>query len=271
MSCGMGRITSQSFGKCPPGGKERWRLLREFTERWYGVSMPDVGGQQHAIARIEKGLKHELPLSVREWIAYVSDLANQSKVSLVLNGQARRMYQTSNDGYHFIVEERGESNDVCLLTQTFRESEAYWSVSHDKVAHLDPPVDHWAPTWDGLGDEPIHAQQPYFSRVSRSRYPLTTFIFDHVLFMLQGKRKTTSVSPRAADELCAEMRDAARYTRERFPVQSRIDHLEIFEGTNMILHLKPSNSSHEVFDMQLTGRHRSKSEFDSMSTMGYFF
>jgi uncharacterized protein (TIGR02996 family) len=29
----------------PDGWRDRWRLIREFTERWHGIPMPDVGGR----------------------------------------------------------------------------------------------------------------------------------------------------------------------------------------------------------------------------------
>jgi uncharacterized protein (TIGR02996 family) len=32
------------FADIPDGWKERWRLLREFVERWYQIPMDDVGG-----------------------------------------------------------------------------------------------------------------------------------------------------------------------------------------------------------------------------------
>jgi uncharacterized protein (TIGR02996 family) len=57
----------------PDGWRERWRLIREFTERWHRVPMPDVGGRQKEIAEAEVGLGRKLPPSVREWIAFNAD------------------------------------------------------------------------------------------------------------------------------------------------------------------------------------------------------
>ncbi|MBN9120910.1 MAG: TIGR02996 domain-containing protein [Planctomycetes bacterium] len=57
----------------PDGWRERWRLIREFTERWHRVPMPDVGGRQKEIAETETRLGRELPPSVREWIAFAHD------------------------------------------------------------------------------------------------------------------------------------------------------------------------------------------------------
>ncbi len=58
----------------PDGVRERWRLIREFTERWHGVSVPDVGGRRDVIAREEARLGLTLPESVRELIAFTHDV-----------------------------------------------------------------------------------------------------------------------------------------------------------------------------------------------------
>ena len=58
----------------PDGVRERWRLIREFTERWHGVSVPDVGGQREAVQGEEDHLGFELPFSVRELIAFTHDV-----------------------------------------------------------------------------------------------------------------------------------------------------------------------------------------------------
>ena len=54
----------------PDGWRERWRLIREFTERWHRIPMPDVGGRQKEIAEAETRLGRELPPSVGEWVAF---------------------------------------------------------------------------------------------------------------------------------------------------------------------------------------------------------
>ncbi len=39
-----GTVCRPVFADIPDGWKERWRLLREFVDRWYQIPMPDVGG-----------------------------------------------------------------------------------------------------------------------------------------------------------------------------------------------------------------------------------
>ena len=57
----------------PEGWRERWRLIREFTERWHRIPMSDIGGRQTEIIEAEARLGRRLPPSVREHIAYVRD------------------------------------------------------------------------------------------------------------------------------------------------------------------------------------------------------
>src|SRR3954468_15073383 len=58
----------------PEGWRERWRLVREFTERWHGVAVPDVGGWRPEVRQTEDRLGLALPPSVREYVAYAHDL-----------------------------------------------------------------------------------------------------------------------------------------------------------------------------------------------------
>jgi uncharacterized protein (TIGR02996 family) len=62
----------------PDGWRERWRLIREFTERWHGIHVSDVGGRRAEIEQAEGRLGLELPPSLREYIAYVYDIADSS-------------------------------------------------------------------------------------------------------------------------------------------------------------------------------------------------
>ena len=59
----------------PDDWRGRWRVLREFAERWYGVPLPDVGGRRREIAEIEERIGRTLPGSAREFVAFLRDLA----------------------------------------------------------------------------------------------------------------------------------------------------------------------------------------------------
>src|SRR6516225_9633469 len=45
----------------PADWRGRWRLIREFTERWLGVSTGDVGGQLDAVQAEERRLGEQFP------------------------------------------------------------------------------------------------------------------------------------------------------------------------------------------------------------------
>jgi uncharacterized protein (TIGR02996 family) len=79
----------------PDGWRERWRLIREFTERWHLIPMPDIGGRLAEIANVEAGSlpgyygsliqfrqakagsRSKLPLSVCEWVAFLRDVGGE--------------------------------------------------------------------------------------------------------------------------------------------------------------------------------------------------
>ncbi|MFO0824110.1 MAG: TIGR02996 domain-containing protein [Gemmataceae bacterium] len=81
------------FADVPSGWKERWRLLREFVERWYQIPMDDVGGKLKPIPKghpewrfrkeyvqgvegvfKKRKLLSSLPPSLREWMLFVREL-----------------------------------------------------------------------------------------------------------------------------------------------------------------------------------------------------
>jgi uncharacterized protein (TIGR02996 family) len=68
----------------PEGWRERWRLIREFTERWHGVPMGDVGGRQAEVEEAEARLGRKLPPSVREWFVITEELRGPNGVHNVL-------------------------------------------------------------------------------------------------------------------------------------------------------------------------------------------
>src|SRR5262245_65538807 len=66
------------FADVPAGWKERWRLLREFTERWHAVPMGDVGGPiksaRNKNKEVDPALLTAAPPALREWVAFIRDL-----------------------------------------------------------------------------------------------------------------------------------------------------------------------------------------------------
>lgn len=65
---GYGRDYGSVFSEWPDGWKERWRLIREFVERAYGLAMADAGTWGYAVENAEHYFEITIPPSMREWI-----------------------------------------------------------------------------------------------------------------------------------------------------------------------------------------------------------
>ena len=114
----------------PDGWRERWRLIREFTERWHRVSMGDVGGRQAEIAEAEARLGRELPPSVREWLASAYDVQPRAK------DDTRRTWNpfVSDGKYYSTLSNRDRA--VVLA----EDDEFFWGVRFTDCGISDPPV-----------------------------------------------------------------------------------------------------------------------------------
>src|SRR5262245_19054390 len=105
----------------PDGWKERWRLAREFLERWHQHPLPDVGGRVEEIRQVEAQFGRTLPPSVREWVAFAHD---------VYDGECQ-------------LQELPALAVVSLLLAP--EGDYHWAVRHADLTVPDPPVYgfHW--------------------------------------------------------------------------------------------------------------------------------
>src|SRR5262245_22148173 len=114
----------------PDGLKERWRLIREFVERWYDIPLPDAGGREQEVREAEARLGRTMPPAVREWVAFAHDLRRYPEDGVVL----RDVYQMKALDGHAAVS---------LLLQG--EGDYHWAVRHSDLALPDPPVYgfHW--------------------------------------------------------------------------------------------------------------------------------
>jgi uncharacterized protein (TIGR02996 family) len=196
------------FHEIPAGWKERWRLLREFTERWHGFPMPDVGGRAKEVHQAEKKLGLNLPPSVREWIAFGVDLEKKGWFGHVL----RDCYE---------VKDLTELSAVSLMIQG--EGDFYYAVKKDNLKDADPPVHGYVLDWENEGENRFvdHRQEPFVSHVA-------SFVLGHMSFYLHGAGGGFGTSVESTAKLQQQL------TGE-FPVQAEFDHLRVFEATNMII------------------------------------
>jgi uncharacterized protein (TIGR02996 family) len=114
------------FCEMPNGWKERWRLIREFVERWHGIPMNDVGGQSDQVRRVTKKTGYELPPSIREWIAFLQDLEERGAYGSVFR-----------DGLS--LSELEDHAAFSLMIQG--EGDYHWAVKKEHLGDDDPPVD----------------------------------------------------------------------------------------------------------------------------------
>jgi uncharacterized protein (TIGR02996 family) len=195
------------FAEVPGGWKERWRLLREFTERWYGIPMGDVGGRAAEVEKAERRLKRPLPPSVREWVAYAHDL------------KARRMFHILRDCY--TVKILKEVSALSLLIQW--ERDRLWAVKLENLQADDPPVDDYVWTGTHGGNRFVHDdRQPVIPHV-------TTFVFRHLSAYL------SSWQGRGLGRRVEGIARVIRRLEAAFPVRSDFDGVRIFEADNLIV------------------------------------
>jgi hypothetical protein len=124
----------------PADWRGRWRLIREFTERWLGVSTGDVGGQLDAVQAEERRLGEQFPPSLREYIAYAWDVGE--------------VYEA---GFRCVLREIYEltpvSGDEALAIMISSDGCYLWAIRYDDLSHDDPPVYAYAPPDDPDVDE----------------------------------------------------------------------------------------------------------------------
>lgn len=210
----------------PDGWRERWRLIREFTERWHRIPMPDIGGRQAEIAVTETRLGRVLPPSVREWIA----VAHDSKST----GPPRP------DGYEFrscVFHDPDRMEDVpgqaalSLLLQT--EGDYYWAIRHDNLNLSDPPVHGYQ--WADGNFEPDEERNPLAPTV-------TEFTLDRALTYTYGNSLGDWVTTQRADPAAVRRELAAT-----FPPPTRFGNSDIYEAENLMVYAMPLSGSSDIW------------------------
>jgi uncharacterized protein (TIGR02996 family) len=197
------------FADVPADWKGRWRLLREFTERWHGVPMGDVGGPVKATRRkeerIDPALLAKVPPSLREWAAFIRDLAQSDE-----RHGASNFGPGGNDGHQWA--DLGER--VTFLN--FNGGRFHCTVAKSELANPDPPVEY------GFIHGPFECS---FPRV-------TTFAFQYLMSTWNDRRAALKAAVRVR-----RTKALAKQLAAAFPVRSEWDGIEIYEKTNVVAFL----------------------------------
>jgi hypothetical protein len=212
---GYGTTCQPLFGHgVPDHWKQRWRFIREFTERWFRLPLGDVGGRNKEITEVEARLGRTLPPSVREWVAFAHDVRRSPHYHDVLRDVCR-------------MEELAGHSAVSLLLQC--EGDYHWAVRHEDLTISDPPVCgfHW--DFDNMDEN---------SFVPDTRNPIaasvTSFALEYVLAYARGDGGGFGTE-------VAEPTQLIRDLMITFPVRCRLGQVEFFEMENIQVRLSPSH------------------------------
>ncbi len=188
----------------PDHWRDGWRLIREATERWLGVPMPDIGGHADEVAAVEKRLGLTLPPSVRERIAFPNVLPRGGRINWDL------MFQEP-----FLLEMASQRGSEFLILQ--EETPYRWGVRIADIAEDDPLMfAFWCPQAE---DEYIPAEDEEPVRFSR-------FLFNYLAPHLSNSYGLLSVP-------VLEMETVESQLRSSFPFCSDFGNLLWFENLNI--------------------------------------
>jgi uncharacterized protein (TIGR02996 family) len=193
----------------PDGCKERWRLIREFTERWHDIPLGDVSGRPDDVREAEARLGRSLPPSVREWVGFYREVQDSPGPRNLFRDVCR-------------AEELEEFSAVSLLLQG--EGDYHWAVRHQDLHQPDPPVygfqlDYESDDSTFMPDD----DNPIADSV-------TAFVIEYLMGYTDGQGG--SFRTEVPDARIAEL---TRDLQAAFPVRARVGASDVFEGENVLV------------------------------------
>jgi uncharacterized protein (TIGR02996 family) len=216
----------------PDGWKERWRIIRAFTDVWFGIPLDDVGYREVEIRKTEERLGRALPPSVREWVAFAHDAGTRYQNAILL---LRDQY---------MMEEMKGHAAVSLLLQG--EGDYHWAVRHEHLWLPDPPV--YGFHWDFDNPNVAEIENTF---VQDQRSPLYPSVSEFAL------RYTLSNTRAAGGGFATRVADPSRLLRDlesSFPIRSRFGRrevseveTEIFEAENILVEVSASTARQEHY------------------------
>jgi uncharacterized protein (TIGR02996 family) len=201
----------------PDGWRERWRLIREFTERWHRIPMPDVGGRQKEIAEAEARLGRTLPPSVREWIAFTNDIRLDDHRWRELRVGVRPEHVPGYDAVAFSYWPDGSGAGW-----------DYVAVRYADLSEVDPPGYFYSLGNGSIlrsSDGPVIAMVSWYALKVAAKYA--------------GNGGTLGTDVEQPTELIQEL-DAT------FPPSIRVEAYRIYEAENLIVWVWPRSSAEGI-------------------------
>ena len=171
----------------PDDWRGRWRLIREFTERWHGIPMPDIGGRPEEVRTEEERLGLYLPPSVREWVAFAHDC---------IDGRRADRTTPLRDGFSGLRRVPGQQS-VAVISQA--EGATYFAVSNAFWSAADGPISMFVRDWESEGEP------QYFEHCLMHR-SVSRFVFEYVVSCTHGAGHINSraITP---EQTCKELED----------------------------------------------------------------
>lgn len=211
----------------PDDWKGRWRLIREFVERWHGIDVPDVGSQAEVVRDAERRLGLDLSPSVREYVAFSHDVkaAGTSEHDRCLSLFHCAFYHLRHLDTH---------PAVGLIDFTLDDS--VLGVAVEDLELPDPPAYFFSQRWDDVEFDPDGQPTPVpdaprFWQPSLSLSILTPL---HVELPTAGEMNTTSADP---DEWLGRL-------AADFPVHAEFDDADVFEHRELLVIVSGSPDWH---------------------------
>jgi uncharacterized protein (TIGR02996 family) len=197
----------------PDDWKGRWRLIREFVERWHRIPIPDVGGRADEIRDAEERLRVTLPPSVREWIALGHDVRERPEAA-----QLHSVYEHLNHMWNM--------EDDSAVSVLWRSSGDYeWAVLYDNLVNPDPPLTGF---WFEDSDSP-EGLNPSWGTVTDTALNYVIACTD---WMYGGFR--TDVE---------DVADLIGRLTATFPIRCSLRWADIFETENILVRLTPNTDT----------------------------
>lgn len=248
------------FADIPTGWKERWRLLREFVERWYQIPMDDVGGPLKPFppgsglaadighldvdeAMNDPKVFKRVPPSVHEWTFFIRDLLLRQPDIESCTGNTHRL---------------GEFEKLLYFMQLQGGRQMFFVRPEDKRVP-DPPV-WWDSTINLQLGIPASERGPDHSRLV---VPHVTSLALHYLLAHLG-------NDLGEGEFYKEKmtKKFARRLENYFPARSHFDDIQVFDRPNVIAFWTPQSAmcNGEAPCFRLFGRTRNAWEeaFDQL-------
>jgi hypothetical protein len=140
------------FQSIPEDWQGRWRLLRRYAERLYGITLSDIGRIPPHARRLESKLDQRLPPTVIEWMAFTQDLLKASE-------------RAASDLAHYKLQAKEMAEQQATALNQAYEGRR-WGVAYRDLGQDDPPVRSY--TF-------VQRRNEYVVRPSHGRVPVTEF------------------------------------------------------------------------------------------------